>query len=99
LAKNDLQEAEVLASGADFYKSPKFSPDGESLAWLEWNHPYMPWDSTLLYQARFSEGKISGKKLVAGSKNSSISNICYLKNGELIFGADFAEKSEGSYEN
>ncbi len=99
LQKSELQEAKILATGADFYKSPKFSADGKFLAWLEWNHPYMPWDSTLLYQASFESGKISDKKKVAGSKTSSISSICYLPSGELIFGADFADKNESSFEN
>jgi dipeptidyl aminopeptidase/acylaminoacyl peptidase len=99
LLNPDLQEGRVLAAGADFYKSPKFSADGKSLAWLEWRHPYMPWDSTFLYEASFDGGKVHGKKLVAGSKSSSISGICYLPNGELIFGADFADKPETSFQN
>lgn len=99
LHKNELQEAQILSSGASFYKSPKFSADGKSIAWLEWNHPFMPWDSTLLYEASFDNGKLKNKKLVAGSKSSSISNICYLLNGELVYGADFANKSEQSPEN
>eukprot|EP01034_Spumella_vulgaris_P038522 gene38522-47571_t len=29
----------VLASGHDFYSSPRLSPDGRMLAWLTWDHP------------------------------------------------------------
>jgi len=94
-----LQEARILASGSDFYKSPVFSADGKSLAWLEWNHPYMPWDSTLLFQAAFENGKIVEKKHIAGSKSSSISDICYLPSGELVFAADFSNREESSFEN
>ena len=34
--------------GPDFLRRPALSPDGASLAWLEWDHPDMPWDATRL---------------------------------------------------
>ena len=40
-----------LASGSYFYSSPTISPDGEKLAWIEWNNPDMPWDCTRLMEA------------------------------------------------
>src|SRR5437763_3105688 len=39
----------VLASGSDFYSSPRLSPDGSRLAWLAWSHPNMPWDGCELW--------------------------------------------------
>ena len=39
---------EKLASGANFYMQPALSPDGKALAWVEWDHPNMPWDGTRL---------------------------------------------------
>ncbi|KAF8664837.1 hypothetical protein AX16_000678 [Volvariella volvacea WC 439] len=41
----------LFVSGADFYAQPKFSPDGNHVAWLEWNHPDMPWDGARLFIA------------------------------------------------
>ena len=37
---------EVIASGHDFYSTPRLSPDGARLCWLAWRHPQMPWDGT-----------------------------------------------------
>lgn len=39
----------LLAAGADFYAAPCVGDD--RLAWLEWSHPYMPWDQTRLVYA------------------------------------------------
>ena len=36
----------VLVDGPDFVSTPRPSPDGQRLAWLQWNHPAMPWDNT-----------------------------------------------------
>jgi hypothetical protein len=38
----------VLVTGPDFLAAPRPSPDGSQLAWLEWDHPEMPWDATRL---------------------------------------------------
>lgn len=37
-----------LARGADFYLDPVWAPDSKHLAWVEWDHPNMPWDRTRL---------------------------------------------------
>ena len=43
-----------LVRGSDFYMQPTWSPDGTRLAWIEWNHPNMPWDGTRLMVAAFN---------------------------------------------
>ncbi|SEK97769.1 Dipeptidyl aminopeptidase/acylaminoacyl peptidase [Blastococcus sp. DSM 46786] len=39
---------EVLVSGPDFVSDARLAPDGVTLAWLQWDHPDMPWDSAQL---------------------------------------------------
>ena len=63
----------VLASGHDFYASPRLSPDGRWLAWLAWDHPNMPWNGTRLYLGEVAQnGAISKLEPIAGGATESI---------------------------
>ncbi|MXX76410.1 MAG: S9 family peptidase [Holophagales bacterium] len=56
-----------LVSGADFFSSPRLSPDGSRLAWLSWNHPDMPWDATALHLADLDDaGLPRAPRCIAG---------------------------------
>ena len=75
-----------LVSGNDFYSSPCISPDGSRLAWLTWNHPNMPWDSTELWVGEITKsGSISHAVLVAGGSDESICQPRYAPDGMLYF--------------
>lgn len=64
----DSGEFTTLASGHDFYSSPRLSPDGNQLVWLCWNHPNMPWDGTELYLADLDAvGNVVSSRKVSGS--------------------------------
>lgn len=41
----------VLVEGATFYADPELSGDGR-LAWCQWDHPNMPWDTTSIWTGR-----------------------------------------------
>lgn len=87
----DLNSGEVktIVSGSDFYSYPRLSPDGSQLAWISWNHPYMPWDSTKLWVARINpDGSLGEKKLVAGEANEAISQPEWSPDGVLYFVSD-----------
>ena len=47
-AAADPAAIRVLVNGAQFFAFPTPSPDGTKLAWIDWNHPNMPWDGTQL---------------------------------------------------
>lgn len=79
----------ILAEGADFYAAPRLSPDGSTLAWLEWHHPNMPWDGTELFQAPILEdGTLGPRLLVAGSRSDWISQPRWSPDGILHFAAE-----------
>ncbi len=63
----------VLVEGPDFLAAPRLSPDGTQLAWLEWDHPDMPWDSTRLRIAPVrSDGYLDPSDLAAGGPDESV---------------------------
>jgi dipeptidyl aminopeptidase/acylaminoacyl peptidase len=60
-------QRQVLAEGADFYAAPSVSPNGQRLAWIEWQRPHQPWTSTSLMCAeRLADGRWSAARCVAG---------------------------------
>ena len=80
---------EVLASGFDFYSTPRLSPDGSRLTWLAWRHPQMPWDGTELWVADIaSDGALANATRVAGSATESIYQPGWLPDGTLLFAGD-----------
>jgi len=79
----------VLAQGADFYASPALSPDGKRLAWLQWNHPNMPWVGTELWQADIAaDGSLASPRRVAGGDSESVFQPQWSPDGVLYFVSD-----------
>jgi dipeptidyl aminopeptidase/acylaminoacyl peptidase len=66
----------VLVSGPDFVSSPRLSPDGQFAAWIQWNHPDMPWDGTELWTARIAHGGgvigFEDRQRVAGGPDEAV---------------------------
>jgi dipeptidyl aminopeptidase/acylaminoacyl peptidase len=79
----------VLASGADFFSDPIVSPDGNSIAWIQWNHPNMPWDGTELWSASLkADGSVGVREKVAGGADESIFQPEWSPDGTLYFVSD-----------
>jgi dipeptidyl aminopeptidase/acylaminoacyl peptidase len=77
-----------LAAGHDFFAAPRFNPAGDTLCWLCWDHPNMPWDSAQLSVARFKKGQLQDETLVAGGPDESIYQPEWSPGGDLYFASD-----------
>jgi dipeptidyl aminopeptidase/acylaminoacyl peptidase len=87
IVKIDLKTKKIdtVASGNDFYSNPRISPDGNALAYLTWNLPYMPWDGTELWVINLKD---QTKKLIAGSSSISIADPKWSPSGKLYYISD-----------
>ncbi|UOY01597.1 alpha/beta hydrolase family protein [Blastococcus sp. PRF04-17] len=81
-------EAEVLVSGPDFVSDPRPSPDGRHLAWLQWNHPHMPWDAAGLVV----RGPDGTDTVVAGGPGESVVQPVWGTDGSLWFLCDRTDR-------
>jgi dipeptidyl aminopeptidase/acylaminoacyl peptidase len=80
---------EVLVHGPDFLAAPRLSPDGDRLAWLEWDHPDMPWNGSRLRTAAFAgDGTLDEPVLAAGGPEESIAQPEWSPDGVLHFVSD-----------
>lgn len=79
----------VLVEGADFYASPRLSPDGTRLAYMLWHHPNMPWDGSELWVAEVNaDGSLGRHQKVAGGPTESVFQPEWSPSGVLHFVAE-----------
>ncbi|HEV2675102.1 MAG TPA: S9 family peptidase [Aliidongia sp.] len=80
---------QVLVDGHDFLAAPRLSPDGQTLVWLSWDHPDMPWDGTRLWLAPIDRTMTAESvQLVAGASPEAIVQPAWSPDGVLHFASD-----------
>ncbi len=78
----------VLVEGPDFVLRPAVSADGSEVAWVEYDHPDMPWDTTRLKRARLEGGRLHGIRVVADTDGVSVVQPRWSEGGSLWFATD-----------
>ncbi len=79
----------VIASGNDFYSSPRANQDETKICWLSWDHPNMPWDSCTLWVADMTQDKlVLDASPIAGTTVESIVQPRWSPDGRLFFISD-----------
>lgn len=93
LSKED-QLPTVFYEPKDFVGYIALSSDGLQLAWVEWQQPTMPWDSSQLWWGCFNDlGDIKERQLLVGSISETSISISvfqpiWLPSGELLVTED-----------
>ncbi len=91
-AVDDPAQVAVLVSGADFVHTPAVS--GDRVAWLQWDHPRMPWDGTELVVGVVERDRggrpvgIVDRVSVAGGPDESVVQPGFTRAGDLVFCTD-----------
>ena len=83
------QQPQLLHQPEDFAGYACQSPDGRHLAWVEWQQPCMPWDSSSLWTAEVdSSGALINHRQVAGGEGISVFQPQWLPDGRLLVAED-----------
>jgi dipeptidyl aminopeptidase/acylaminoacyl peptidase len=75
-----------LARGADFYMQPAWHPGGEWIAWVEWDHPNMPWDGTRVMLAQFhpQQESLGEVKQIGGGADTAAAQPLFSPDGSFL---------------
>ena len=83
------QQPTVLHQPSDFCGYACLSPDGDQLAWVEWQQPAMPWDSSQLWWAPITpDGSLGSTRQLAGGRGISVFQPQWLPTGDLMVAED-----------
>jgi dipeptidyl aminopeptidase/acylaminoacyl peptidase len=79
---------QVLFGSSDFVAYPRPSQDGRQLAFIAWDHPNMPWDTTSLWLAELTDQGLGEPKRIAGGDEESVLDPKWSPEGTLHFISD-----------
>ncbi len=76
-----------LVRGSDFYMQPVWHPRGTKLAWVEWDHPNMPWDGARLKLADVvmdGQPRLSRQDVIAGDDDTPVFQPLFSPDGRWL---------------
>ena len=83
------QEPALLHQPADFAGYAALNPAGNRLAWVEWEQPSMPWDSSSLWCAELTKtGQLINPSQRAGGHGVSVFQPQWLPDGRIVVAED-----------
>ncbi len=90
---DELEEPYILYRASGFLGYFKLNPNGDRLAWIEWQNKDMPWERSQLWKGDLGDnGELTSLIFVAGSKsndNISVFQPIWFNNFKLIFTEDY----------
>lgn len=78
----------IVAEGADFYAQPAWSPNGDQVAWVEWDFPAMSWTSSRLMVGRHQDGSLTCVEQVAGTPGVGVYQPLFSNDGGALYFVD-----------
>jgi dipeptidyl aminopeptidase/acylaminoacyl peptidase len=88
IATDGSMRTVTIAEGADFYASPRVSPDGRSIVWVQWMHPNMPWDVTELWIADLDGPVAENARKLVGNGAEALQEPGWWSDGTLVVVSD-----------
>ena len=84
---------QILESGADFYSNLALHQSSQKLAWVQWQHPNMPWDANQLWVGDLVEQpaglSLQNSAQIHLRESASVCQVFFANSGRLFFSADF----------
>ncbi len=84
-ASADPDRIVSVVAGSDFVAQLAVSPDGSQLAWIAWDHPNMPWDSTELRLGGIVDGRVESWRTLAGGADRAPLQPEWVDTEQLVF--------------